>query len=285
MFIREYLKVFAASLLLFFLLIPFGLVGIDYRSLVGTIACFLLTIYFVNKYRGKPSPFGVFLVILAGQYILTLDYIVGFFRGETWSLPYDASLFLGTLCGYFFSILPRPVNILTLVIASFLSLFLFFQGWDYWLHKRNYGTFTGKIEASLLQAKFEAFDESSNLISDFDLKGKIVLLDFWNTRCSICFEKFPQLQAAFEKYKNDPSVAIYAVDKPIEEDKPGEAFQVIKDEGYSFPVVIAKDEDLPEKFGVKYYPTTFVIDRNGMIVYRGDIAGAVRVVDELKEFR
>jgi hypothetical protein len=29
---------------------------------------------------------------------------------------------------------------------------------------------------------------------------------------------------------------------PIEEDTPGQAFQVIKDEGYTFPVVIAKDE-------------------------------------------
>ena len=95
--------------------------------------------------------------------------------------------------------------------------------------------------------------------------------------------KIPQLQTAFEKYKNDPSVATYAVDKPIEEDKPGVAFQVIKDEGYAFPVVFAKDENMREKFGVKYYPTTFVTDRSGMIVYRGDIAGAVKMVGELKE--
>lgn len=280
---RDYLKVFAASLLLWLFLIPWGLVGIDYRSLVGTIAYFLLTFFLVNKYRSKLSHFGLFLVILAGQYILTLDYIVGFFRGELyWSLPYDAALLLGTLCGYFFSILPKPVNILQLVIASFLSLFLFFQGWDYWLHKRNYGTFTGKIEASVLPAKFESFDEQKNIVNDNNFQNKIVLLDFWNTRCGICFEKFPQLQVAFEKYKNDPSVAIYAVDKRIEEDKPNQAFEMIKEEGYSFPVVIAKDEDLPEKIGVKYYPTTFVIDRNGMIVYKGGIEGAVRMVDELK---
>jgi hypothetical protein len=39
---------------------------------------------------------------------------------------------------------------------------------------------------------------------------------------------------------------------------------------------------LPKKFGVKYYPTTFVIDRSGQIVYKGDIAGAVRMVEELR---
>jgi thioredoxin-related protein len=58
---------------------------------------------------------------------------------------------------------------------------------------------------------------------------------------------------------------------------------MIKEEGYSFPVVITKDENLPEKFGVKYYPTTFVINQNGQIVYKGDIPGAVKMVGELKE--
>jgi len=76
---------------------------------------------------------------------------------------------------------------------------------------------------------------------------------------------------------------ILAVNKPIEEDKPNQAFEMIREEGHSFPVVITKDADLAEKFGVKGYPTTFVINRNGQIVYKGDIEGAVKMVAELKE--
>ncbi len=58
---------------------------------------------------------------------------------------------------------------------------------------------------------------------------------------------------------------------------------MIKEEGSSFPVVIPTNEELPEKFGVKGYPTTFAIDRNGTITYKGDIEGAVKMVAELKE--
>ena len=75
---------------------------------------------------------------------------------------------------------------------------------------------------------------------------------------------------------------ILAVNSPIQEDKPDQAFNAIRKEGYDFPVVITKDEDLADKFGVKGYPTTFVLNRNSQIIYKGDIEGAVRTVDELK---
>jgi thiol-disulfide isomerase/thioredoxin len=158
---------------------------------------------------------------------------------------------------------------------------MFFQGYEYWYHKLNYGTFTGKVQHEV-PTKFEAYDAQNGLLTDSSFQDKVVLLDFWYTGCGVCFEKFPQVQAAYDRYKDDQSVAIFAVDKPIEEDTPGQAFQVIKDEGYTFPVVIAKDEQLPEKFGVKFYPTTFVIDRTGQIVFRGDIAGAVKMAEELR---
>ncbi|MDQ3799672.1 MAG: TlpA family protein disulfide reductase [Acidobacteriota bacterium] len=136
-----------------------------------------------------------------------------------------------------------------------------------------------------MPTKFEAFDEQKNLITDDNFRNKIVLLDFWHTRCGICFQKFPQVEAVYDKYKNDSSVMILAVNKPIEEDKPNQAFQVIKTEGYAFPVVITKDEDLAEKFGVKYYPTTFIINQNGQIIYKGGIEGAVEMIDNLRRLK
>lgn len=140
----------------------------------------------------------------------------------------------------------------------------------------------GRVETFALPARFETFDEQRNLITDDNFKNKIVLLDFWATTCGHCFNKFPQVQAAYNKYRNDPSVMILAVNNPVEEDKPNQAFDDIRKEGHSFPVVVAKDENLAEKFGVKGYPTTFVINWNGQIVYKGDIAGAVKMVEELK---
>jgi thiol-disulfide isomerase/thioredoxin len=184
--------------------------------------------------------------------------------------------------GYFYWKWKKPVNIFPFVLGLLIAVLLLFQGWAYWNHKYNFGTFTGKVESHNLPAKFESFDEQRNFITDDNFKNKIVLLDFWATTCSICFQKFPQVQTLFEKYKNDSSVMILAVNSPLEEDTPNQAFEMIKEREYDFPVVITKDEFLAEKFGVKGFPTVFVINQNGQIVYKGDIEGAVKMVDELK---
>ena len=54
---------------------------------------------------------------------------------------------------------------------------MFFKGYDLWIHKLNFDTFTGKVSYNM-PAKFEAFDEQKNLISDNNFQNKIVLLDF-----------------------------------------------------------------------------------------------------------
>lgn len=159
---------------------------------------------------------------------------------------------------------------------------MFFQGWDYWLHKITFGTFTGKVAAYNLPIKFESFDEQKNSVTDEDFHNKIVVLDFWYTGCGVCFQKFPQVQAAYEKYENDSSVEILAVNIPFEGDKPNQAFDDIRERGHTFPVVIARDESLAEKFEVKSYPTTFVIDSDGQIIFKGGIEAAIKIVDELK---
>jgi len=203
---------------------------------------------------------------------------------ELGSLPNLILDLLGIISGFLYLRLENPFRLLPFLISLiFASLFIFFQGWDYLAHYYNFGTFTGRINAYRLSQKVEGIDQQNAKITNELFENKIVLLDFWITTCGLCFRKFPQVQAAYDKYKNNPSVAIYTVNNPVEENKPNQVFEMIKEEGYSFPVVIPTDEHLAEKFGVKGYPTTFVINPNGQIVYKGDIDGAVKLVDELKE--
>lgn len=254
-----------------------------YNNLFSFIGYFCLTLFFIKVFDKKISAISIVAITFATMLLLQSFTIYTWFVWDTWGLPLIVAHWLAVISAYFFFQWKLPQNIIPVVLSSCFVVFMFFQDWDYWIHRINFGTFTGRIQAFNLPAKFEGLNEQNEIVTDEKFKNKIVLLDFWFTKCGSCFEKFPQLQAANERYKDDPSVAIFAVDVPIEEDTPGQAFQVIKDEGYSFPVVIVKDEELPKKFGVKYYPTTFVIDRSGQIVFKGDIAGAVRMVDELRE--
>ena len=158
---------------------------------------------------------------------------------------------------------------------------MFFQGWHCWIHRAQHGTFTGRV-SYFLPARLEAFDESGKQVTEQDFNGKIVLLDFWHSRCGYCFAKFPHVEQAHQTYKNDSSVLILAVNKPLEVDKPNQAFEIIREEGHSFPVVITKDAEMSEKFGVFRFPVAFVINQMGTIVYKGDIEGAVKMVEDLK---
>ena len=256
--------------------------GLGYASIAGFTAFFFLTVFCFKIFKSKLPEWQIPVALILGFWFLQLPIRIIDFESSIGSLPDSILQTLGIICGFFYWRLKRPFGISIASLGFLLTIFMFFQGYDLWFHKLNFGTFTGQVAAANLPTKFEAFDERKNLITDADFRNKIVLLDFWNTRCGICFEKFPQVEAVYNKYKNDSSVVILAVDKPIEEDKPDEAFQIIRDEGYAFPVVISKDEEMPEKFGVKGYPTTFVINQTGQIVYKGGIEGAVKTVESLK---
>lgn len=259
-----------------------GYLGIDYCSVLGFISYLFLSIFCLKKYNEVLTDWHIIIALTIGQWFINLPILIIDFKETLWSFPDLLFHTLGVICGFFYYRLRNPFKLIIIALCCSIVISMFFWGYDYWLHKLNFGTFTGKVKEYDLPTKFEVFDENKSLITEKDFSNKIVLLDFWHTRCGVCFKKFPQVQAVYDKYKNDLSVMVLAINKPLEEDKPGEAFQVIKEKGYTFPVLIAKDEEFPEQFGVTSYPTTFVINQDGQIVYKGDIEGAVRMVSELK---
>lgn len=277
------IKIVGLSLLLMILVSPLRAFNIELSSAVGFISYLFLTVYLLNKFGQKIPGWLIFVGVIAGLWVFHLPLRIIYFRSTLTTLPDALIHTLGIVCAYLYWLLKGRIRLLPVVLGCLITAFMFFQGYDMWLHKLNYGTFTGRIQPLNLPAKFEAKNEYGQLITDAELSGKIVLLDFWHTRCGICFEKFPQVQAAYERYRTDPSINILAVNKPLEEDRPGDAFEMIKTEGYSFQVVVSKDEYMPENFGVRVYPTTFVIDRKGEVVFKGGIEGAVKMVEELRQ--
>jgi thiol-disulfide isomerase/thioredoxin len=255
---------------------------IKYNSLLRFILFFYLSAFSIKKYGKERKEHKIFLIIFSSYVLLEFEGIWVWINGGVWFYPIFIISIIGMISGYIYAGWKNNLNLLPFVLGSILTVFMLFQGWDYWFHRANFGTFTGKTETYKLQQKVEGIDENNKQISNQTFEKKIVLLDFWHTKCGVCFQKFPQLQAFYNKYKDDNSIAIYAVDKPIEEDKEKSAFKVIDEEGYNFPVLLPDDENLPEKFGVKGYPTTFVINRSGNVVYKGDIEGAIILVEELK---
>jgi thiol-disulfide isomerase/thioredoxin len=103
-----------------------------------------------------------------------------------------------------------------------------------------------------------------------DLRGKVVLIDYWATWCGPCKMSFPFLQKAYEKYRKDPRVAIFAVNT-WEREKGATREATVKkflaDNKYTFPVLY--DDSSVEKYGVEGIPTKFMIDQKGIIRFKG----------------
>jgi thiol-disulfide isomerase/thioredoxin len=245
---------------------------------------FCLAIYCVKKFNDNKPTYKLLFTLILLRLLLFGGYNLYLcLTEELYGSPVLIIHLLGILSGFFYLRLKRPFNFMPAAFSCVFLVFMFFSGWDLYYHKKAYQTFTGRIEPYKSQQKIEGIDRNNNLINNQSFENKIALLDFWYTRCGDCFEKFPQLQAFYDKYKDDDSIAVCAINKPIEEDKPNELFQLT--EKYTFPVLLPADEELPEKFDIQGYPTTLVIDRSGMVVYKGGIEGAVKTVENLKNQR
>jgi cytochrome c biogenesis protein CcmG/thiol:disulfide interchange protein DsbE len=95
-----------------------------------------------------------------------------------------------------------------------------------------------------------------------DLKGKIVILNFWATWCPPCIEETPALNR-LQKYIESRNALVLGVS--IDED-PAAYAQFLKDHGVVFPTFREPTRKLALDYGTPVFPDTYVIDRHGKIL-------------------
>lgn len=97
-----------------------------------------------------------------------------------------------------------------------------------------------------------------------DLRGKIVLINFWATSCGICMAEMPELIATYRQYQKQ---GFEVVGIAMSYDDLDKVRQYVAKQALPFPVVFDKSGDLARDYGqVKATPTTFVIDKSGQRV-------------------
>ena len=110
-----------------------------------------------------------------------------------------------------------------------------------------------------------------------DLKGKIVVLDFWATWCGPCIMSIPHNNEIAEKYKDD--VVFIGVCHTRGSENMAD---VAKEKDIRYPIAIDKDQATINAYGVNSYPDYYVIDQTGRLVVADCLSGELeRVLDQL----
>jgi len=96
-----------------------------------------------------------------------------------------------------------------------------------------------------------------------DFRGNPVLLNFWATWCGPCRFEMPFIQEIFEKKEwSDTGLVILAIDIG---ESPSEVKEFMENYDLSFPVLLDTNQDVALKYNIRAIPTTFFIDKDGII--------------------
>jgi peroxiredoxin len=94
-----------------------------------------------------------------------------------------------------------------------------------------------------------------------DLKGKVVLVNFWATWCPPCRKEMPDLQALYDKYKDQGFLVLSISDEEMAKVSP-----FIADRKITYPVLLDPGRKVNDAFVVEGIPKSFVYDREGKMV-------------------
>lgn len=120
----------------------------------------------------------------------------------------------------------------------------------------------GVRDGAALRPTFAVTTRTGRVITADSLRGRVVLVNVWATWCAPCRAEMPALQQLSEAYAQDSVVVLgLSVDH-------GPASQVdafLAQRGVTYPVAIAGDDVVRAFGGARGYPTSYLLDRRGVV--------------------
>jgi cytochrome c biogenesis protein CcdA/thiol-disulfide isomerase/thioredoxin len=127
---------------------------------------------------------------------------------------------------------------------------------------------------------------NSKPLTSADLKGHVVVIDFWTYSCINCLRSLPYVEAWYDRYRKDGLIVIgvHAPEFAFEHD-PANVAKAVKDLGITYPVVMDNDWKLWRALQNNYWPAHYFVDAQGRIRYHhfgeGEYGMSERVIRQL----
>ena len=122
---------------------------------------------------------------------------------------------------------------------------------------------------------------NSDPVSLAELRGRVLLIDFWTYSCINCIRTQPYLNAWYERYR-DQGLEIIGVHAPefAFERLPENVERAVKEAGIEYPVALDNEFATWRAYGNRYWPAKYLIDRNGNLVFSHHGEGAYEETEQ-----
>lgn len=108
------------------------------------------------------------------------------------------------------------------------------------------------------------------------LKSKVIVVDFWFINCGSCIKEMPDLNKLKEEFESE-EIAWFGVTY----DSKDKVVSFLKRIKFDYTIV-PDSKHLSDRFDIRFYPTTLIIDTNKKIVYSGKFGDMNGRVDEIR---
>ena len=100
------------------------------------------------------------------------------------------------------------------------------------------------------------------------LRGKVVLIEFWAWDCPFCAEAMPHVKELYDRYAKDGLVIIGVHTPRIDYEKDiGKVKEAVVKKGIKYPVVVDNKYEIWSDYLCNTWPSHFVLDQNGVIQF------------------
>ena len=110
-------------------------------------------------------------------------------------------------------------------------------------------------------AKFTLTDLQGKTWTLSELRGRIVLVNFWATRCQPCRKEMPDLEALYTQFKGEGLIVL-----GISDEDAAKVRSFIAERQVTYPILLDPGRKVNDLFQVEGIPKTFVYDREGKLV-------------------
>lgn len=123
---------------------------------------------------------------------------------------------------------------------------------------------------------FTLSDVSGKKVTLSELRGKVILVEFWATWCPPCKDAVPEMNKLYEKYKGK-DVQVLAISVDQGGDVVSKLNSFIREHRVNYPVLV-DDKKVNVSYGVANVPVAFIVDKEGKVAKKH-----IGFMDELAE--